>query len=101
MLPKMTREGILFKIPLSPSHVRFGGEFAGEFPADWVNLPVLFLKVKDYLGNNAIRRTKEGLHLDFSKPAACRITFGGGDTHNCIISSAVKTGLTFATQLGY
>jgi hypothetical protein len=56
----MAARGILFKIGISPSHVRLRGEFTREFPADWVNLPVLFLKKKDYLGNNAIRLMKRG-----------------------------------------
>ncbi len=60
MLPKMDPRGILFKIRISPSHVRFRGEFTREFPGDWVNLPVLFLKKKDYLANNAIRGVQRG-----------------------------------------
>ncbi len=65
MLPKMAEKGIFFKIGISPSHVRFRGEFTREFPADWVNLPVLFLKMQDYLGNNASRQAKEGVAIRF------------------------------------
>ena len=65
MLPQKKLRRILFKSGLSPSHVRFGGEFTREFPGDWVNLPVLFLKKQDYLGNNAIRQTKVSFDLIF------------------------------------
>ncbi len=73
MLPKMTPTGILFKSRISPSHVRLGSEFTREFPGDWVNLPVLFLKKQDYLGNNAIREIQGGCSLIFqNQPGAGR-----------------------------